>query len=116
MPKIKVKIYITTNKEETSYETTTILCDGILKYRETDDTLVIFDMEKRTLIRENKDLKMTYIFEKNKKTEGYIIVKEFNKKIYLFIETKQIKINEVNVFIEFEVEDNKFIYRIEEIK
>lgn len=116
MPKIKVKIYITTNGEKTSYEAPAILCDRVLKYREPDNTLVIFDMEKRILTRENKDLKMTYNFEENKETEGYIIVKEFNKKIYLSIETKQMKIDETNIFIEFEVEDNKFIYRIEEIK
>lgn len=116
MPKLKIKVHITTNEEKTSYETIAIYCDRKLKYREPNSTLVIFNMEENTLERENKDLKMIYNFDKNKETRGCIKIKELNKEINLSINTEELNINKINIFIDFKVEENHFIYRIEEIK
>ncbi len=116
MPKIDLSITIENQNNKNHLQTKAIIIEDEIIYKEKDDTLTHFNYEKNSLVRENKDLIMNYTFIENQKTEGTIKVKEFNKKIKVFIETKEIKKENHDIEIEFIVEDNHFIYRIEEIK
>ena len=115
MPKKDFSITIENDSNINHLNVKAIITENEIKYKESDDTITHFNYEKNILIRENKELKMTYRFSKNNKTEGTIEVKELQKEIKVLIDTKSIKRNNYNIEIVFEIEDNHFIYRIEEL-
>ena len=116
MPKINIKVSISDNTNNDSYEIKSIIQDEIIKYKEKDNTLVKYDLNKNILTRENDNLRMEYVFNKENETEGTIFIKELNNNIKILINTyKLIRINN-NIDIEYVIEDNIFNYRIEEIK
>ena len=116
MPKIKVLITIKNEEEDTSYEVNAILENHKLKYKEANNTLVLYDYEKNILIRENEELSMEYHFIDKEKTSGIVEVKELGKKIIIPLYTKELIKGHHNVEITFEIEEKEFLYRIEEIK
>ena len=64
--------------------------------------------------RENDQMKMIYNF--NSKEDSIILVKDYNRHINLIIETIKLKKNDNNLEIEFKIDNEKFTYRIEELK
>lgn len=112
MSKIKIKVQIKNSNTNNEYETDAILQDEIIKYKEEDNTKVVFNYKENKLTRENNELKMIYSFNDNK---GVITVKELEREIKVEIDTKKIERKDNNIKIIFEIED-EFIYRIEEIK
>ena len=116
MSKIKINITIKNPEANISKEVDAILQDEILKYKEEKDTSVKFSYKDNILVRENNDLRMDYSFLEGKTTKGTILVKELNKNINVDIKTKNIKINENDIEIIFDVEENEFIYKVEVIK
>ena len=80
MSKVNIRITIINAEENIQEEVQGILQDNTLKYKEYDGTTVIYDYLKKSLLRENDELKMTYYFEKNKKTTGTIFIKDIEKK------------------------------------
>lgn len=114
----KIRILVTVNNDEsnTTNEFDAIIQDQTLKYIENKETTVIFSYLKNILIRENNELRMEYSFNENKKTKGIILVKEYNQEINVEVDTKSIKKENNNIEIDFNVENNKFKYKVEVIK
>jgi len=115
MPKKDFSITIENHNQINHIDVKAILTEDEIKYRETDGTITHFNYQKRLLTRENEDLKMMYRFLEQRKTEGTIEIKEFNQEMKVTVTTEKIKENGKNVEITFQVEEDPFIYRIEEI-
>ncbi len=116
MPKINIKVSISDDTNNDSYEIKSIIQDEIIKYKEKDNTLVKYDLNKNILTRENDNLRMEYVFDKENETEGNIFIKELNNNIKILINTNKLNRINNNIDIEYKIEDNIFNYRIEEIK
>lgn len=116
MPKIKINVTIKNKEDNQKYDVTSIFQEDILKYKEKNSTKVIFDYKKNILVRENNELRMEYYFDSGKKTKGLIEIKELNKKIEVEIETKKIERKNNDIEILFRIENDDFLYKIEEIK
>mgnify|MGYP007069847129 CR=1 FL=1 len=116
MSKIKTKITIHNKEINSTFETTAIVTDNKIKYYENENTLVIFDYNKNHLVRKNNELEMEYLFDENQETLGKIKIIELEKKLEIIIKTNKIRRNSWNIRVEFQIENNPFIYEIEEIK
>ncbi|MBQ6135211.1 MAG: hypothetical protein IJI60_02725 [Bacilli bacterium] len=116
MPKIKIRVSIIQEEKETKEEVNAIYQDNIFKYQEDKKTKVILDLNQNILLRENKELKMKYIFQEKEETDGIIESKELGKKIMVKIKTKKIERKENDIKITFQVEDQSFLYHIEVLK
>jgi hypothetical protein len=116
MSKIKVKINITSSNDTNTYKTTAIIQDNIIKYLEDNKTTTTYDYNNQLLTRENKELKMRYTFNLKDKTQGSIFIKELNKELNVEIETKKIERKDNNIKIKFIIENDIFLYEIEELK
>lgn len=116
MPKLKIKVTVINEEGKSNYETTAILCDNILKYKENKETTVLYNYEKNSLLRENSELRMDYVFDLKRKTEGILQIKELDHTVRVPIHTKKIERNNINIEINFEIEKKDFLYCIEEIK
>ncbi len=116
MPKIKIIVTIKNEEEDTSYHVNAILQDNILKYQENNHTMVIYNYENNSLVRENKELRMDYLFDVKRKTEGTIQVKELGQSIKLKIKTNKLERKNNDIEVSFKIEDKEFLYKIEEIK
>ena len=116
MPKMKIKVSLLNEEKKKEYETMAILHENILKYKEKDDTLVLWDYEENKLIRENTVFRMEYVFDKTKSTTGILEIKELNQKIILSIQTNQLERKKNDITITYKVEENVFIYHLEEVK
>lgn len=112
MPKIKINVKLCNKEEKREWNVVGIIQEKKLKYKE-DDTIVTLDYEKHILKRDNKELKMVYNF---KKKQGTITIKENNQIIEIPIETKNIKRKGNDIRIEYQIEDEVFIYQVKEEK
>lgn len=115
MPKIKIKTQINSNEEHQSYETNAILDGNTIKYKEKDNTTVLYNYKENHLRRENDKLRLSFLFINNKQTKGTIFIKDLNKELIILIDTKKIIKENNNIEIEYIVENNHYLYRIEEI-
>ena len=120
MPKINIKVSISDNTNNDSYEIKSIIQDEIIKYKEKDNTLVKYDLNKNILTRENDNLRMEYVFNKENETEGTIFIKELNNNIKILINTNKLnRINNNTYEIElngtFEECDEKFNIKYKDI-
>ena len=116
MPKMKILVTIVNEEENISYETTSILQDNVLKYKENNNTMVFYDYEKNSLVRENAELRMDYSFDVSRKTEGSIEIKELGRKMSIPIETKKLERKNNDIEIKYQVEGMEFLYKIEVIE
>ena len=116
MPKTKIKVTIHNEEENSDFETNAILHENMLKYKENQETTVLWNYDKNSLVRENDELRMNYVFDKNRKTEGIIHIKELEKEIRVPIITKKIERKNNDIEIEFEIDKKDFLYKVEEIK
>lgn len=116
MPKININVSISNNEIEDSYKLVSIISNNIIKYKEKDNTKVLYNLDNNTLIRENDTLRMEYLFDNLKKTVGTIYLKDLKRTINIDIETKKIEKINNNINIEYKIDNDIFKYRIEEIK
>ena len=116
MPKRVIQATIENEEEKVITKTTAIYQDNIIKYKEKDNTMVIYNYNKKKLIRENKELKIEYIFSEKNNTEGKLFIKDINQSMAILIKTKKIMQDELNIYIEFNIDKKVFKYRIEAIK
>ncbi len=108
----KLKVTIQNSEEMITNEVEAVSKDSTLTYQE-EDRKVTWDAEKNILRRENEEYEMTFFFE-----EGNIhtVYKEYEVEVDIPIKvTKNIQ-KEDSFEIEYEIENEKFTYRIEEIK
>lgn len=113
MSKIRIRVFIQTDDKEDTYETMALFQDNILKYKEKEETTVIFNLEKQELLRENKKLKMIYPLQEKEITEGTIEVKELQKGIKVKIRTKCFERKQGTIKTVFQVEETMIAYRVE---
>ncbi|MBQ3307774.1 MAG: hypothetical protein IJG68_06270 [Bacilli bacterium] len=112
MPKIKIKIVIQNSNETIENTTMGIYSQGVLKYLEEEKTKVTYHYKNHQLLRENDEYKMTFDFEKgNLKTK----LKEYQTELNIEIKNIIIKEDNKNIIIEYEIDKERFIYRIEEV-
>ena len=112
MPKIKIKIVIQNSNETIENTTMGIYSQGVLKYLEEDNTKVTYHYKNHQLLRKNDEYKMTFDFEKgNLKTK----LKEYQTELNIEIKNIIIKEDNKNIIIEYEIDKERFIYRIEEV-
>ena len=116
MPKFSINVTIKNEEEDNTISTKAILQDSLLKYKENQETVVIYNYDKNSLVRENNDLRMDYLFDVDRNTEGCIFIKEIGQKIKVKIKTKKLVRKNNNIEIHFVVEGKDFLYKIEEIK
>lgn len=106
MPKIKVRIDNTENIVDYTIDS------EVINYKELDNTSVYYDLKNNILIRDNDDLHMIYDFN-NKK--GTILIKEMDRELELSIENIDIERNKNNVRVSYTIENNDFLYELEEL-
>lgn len=81
-----------------------------LNYLEQDTTNVFFDQEKKLLIRENKEIYMELSFQEEK---GILYQKELGKTLNLKLKTIKIIILNNKIEIQYEIENERYFYKIE---
>ena len=116
MPKIKAIIRVENANKIEEFKTNVIIQDNFLKYKEKDNTTMIIDTKNNILVRENNNIKIEIPFSKNNKTIGRINLKEMNKVLNVEVKTNKIEKENNNIEINYEIEKQKFIYNMEEIK
>ena len=116
MPKRKIKATIENSDNEVITTTTAIYQDKIIKYKEDDNSTVVYNYKKHKLTRENTEIKIEYIFSEGNETTGLLFIKDLNKTININIKTKKIEEDKINSLIEFEIDKEKFKYKIEAVK
>ena len=110
MPKRKIKATIENSDNEVITTTTAIYQDKIIKYKEDDNSTVVYNYKKHKLTRENTEIKSNSI------RYLQLFIKDLNKTININIKTKKIEEDKINSLIEFEIDKEKFKYKIEAIK
>lgn len=118
MPKINVKVTVTTPEEriENKYKAIFYPESREIIYQEEDGTKTKVNLVKAKLRRDNSKLEMEYFFDLKKKTEGTIYVKELQKKLMVKISTKKLKITNDSMEIQYKVEKEDYKYNLEVIK
>ena len=120
MPKVNAKITLHNAEDNFEYVVPAIYHEDekVIIYNEHDDqkTLVKFNYITKELIRENDSLLMHYTFNKEKNSEGTIYVKGMEKNLNVTIKTtKLVRWEDNNIEIEYQIENDKFNYKIEVI-
>ena len=110
MSKINIKVSI--NDVENIVKG--IIQDDILKYT-IKPYKTKFNYKTNTIINETEETRLEIAFNE-KETIGKLLYKPTNTKMNLDIKTKRIIKNNYNIEIEYEIEEQKYVYRIEEIK
>ena len=106
MPKIKVRIDNTENIVDYTIDS------EVINYKELDNTSVYYDLKNNILIRDNDELHMIYDFN-NKK--GTILIKEMDRELELSIENIDVERNKNNIRVSYTIENNDFLYELEEL-
>ncbi len=116
MSKIKIRVFVENLAEKRRWETIAILQDEMLKYQEEDQTKVILNLKNYSLKRENDKINMYYLFQKGKETKGIIKIKEYEKNLDIKIKTTKLERKNKNIEIKYIIENEEFLYKIEEMK
>ena len=106
MPKTKLKVRI----DNTEYIVNYSIDKEIISYKELDNTLVNYDLDKNILIRDNDEIHMIYDF--NNKT-GSILIKEMDRELEILIENIDIERDKNNIKVNYSIENNDFMYELE---
>ena len=108
----KFKVIITTEEETIQKEAIGSFLNGVISYQENNNTYVYLDINKDELIRENDQILMKYAFKENRRSKGLITIKEMNKELDIDIETTSLIKKDNYYYIEYKIEENKFIYEL----
>ena len=68
------------------------------------------------IIRDNNKIRMKLKFDTTKEITGTIKIKETNQEVLIPIKTTKIQKNQHSLKIEYQIEEQKFLYQVEEIK
>lgn len=116
MPKVKIRVTITSSEVTTSSELNALKTENTISYIDNEKTMTSYNFLKNTFTRENAELKMQYHFLENKITTGKIILKELKKNIEIPLQTISIIKNANFYQITYIIDHEEFIYKIEVIK
>lgn len=114
MEKKKYRIILKSNEENYDFIVIGTKENNIITYSEKFNivTNVEFNITNLILNRDNKDLIMNFDFY-NKK--GTIYIKELSKELNVIIEIKNIEKSNNKILIEYKIDNDNFIYSIEEV-
>ena len=105
----KAKISLKTKEETINYSTEIDIKNNKINYME-DETNVLFDMNNKLLVRDNKDIYMEYDFS-NKK--GFFYIKELRCEASVIIDIEKIVIEDNLIEIIYNIDNNNYFYKIE---
>ena len=94
----KYKVSVDNNLEE-----------KILKYTEKDGTITSFDYEKNILRRDNDEMIIEFVFDKEKVTKGKMSVRDLEIDVF----TKELKVTEDKIKVIYVVNGLTFEYTLE---
>ena len=98
----KYKVSVLNNLEE-----------KILKYTEKDGTVTSFNYEKNILRRDNDEMIIEFVFDKDKVTKGKMSIKELKGDLEMDILTKELDVNEDKIKVIYVVNGLTFEYTLE---
>lgn len=106
MAKKEIEIILKTPDDLIKTNTTAIVGEDAIKYREKD-ILVVLKQDSNTLFltRENNEYQLNLEFQENKKTLGSYLLKDNNIMLELEILTKDLKIDKNTIYIMYELHD-----------
>ena len=113
MPKINIKVSHHNSELDTTNELIGIYQDDILKYMDEKGSKIRFDYKNNKLKKEEELYRLNLDFNKGTIKVYY---KELDFNFKEKIKVNKINRNGINIEIEYELEDEKIIYRIEELK
>lgn len=103
-------ITLTTKEEQLKEKQLVKIKNNKINYLEQNKTTVLFEQEKKVLIRENEEIYMELFFQEEK---GNIYIKSLRNNIELAIKTKKIDITKNKIVIQYEMDKNDYLYEIE---
>lgn len=106
----QARISLKTNDDNIEYNKAIEFKNNKINYLEDDNTNVLFDIDKKLLIRDTKDIYLEYDFL-NKK--GLIYIKELKSESSVDIEVEKIIIEGSLIEIIYNVDNNNYHYMIE---
>lgn len=119
MENFNAKITIKNNEEITYYEVNASYDKekNYIYYVEKDalKTVAIFNYKENILKRDNEKMYLELNFVNNKKTTNTMLLKELNQTSYIELFTNKIIKNKENIEIEYNLFDEKYLYKIEKI-
>lgn len=117
--KKNIKVTVINDCEKIEFITSAIYTNDYseIKYIDNDEmnTIVKYNFASNKFTRTNNNLKLEYEFSENNKTTGIIDVKDISKFIEVEIKTNKLIQEKGNLDIEYLVENQKIIYKIEVI-
>ena len=108
----KVKAIIQTNETKIQENSLGSFVNGIISYQENDNTYAYLDINNNQLIRENEQMLMKYTFNENRRSKGIVTIKDLNKELELDIETINLNKKDNYYYVEYKIEEDKFIYEL----
>lgn len=106
----KAKISLKTKEDNIKYDKIIEFKNNKINYLEDDNTNVLFDIDKKLLIRDNETIYMEYDFL-NKK--GFFHIKEVMLETEVNIEIEKLIIEDNLIEIIYNIDDNNYRYMIE---
>lgn len=106
----QARISLKTNDDNIEYNKAIEFKNNKINYLEDATTNVLFDIDKKLLIRDTKDIYLEYDFL-NKK--GLIYIKELKSESSVDIEVEKIIIEDSLIEIIYNVDNNNYHYMIE---
>ena len=106
------KVSLKTNEEVIEYNISISLKNNKINYTENDlnNTNVLLDIDKKLLIRDNKELYLEYDFLNNK---GLVYLKELCSSISLNLITINFLVENKKIDIKYKIDENNYQYFIE---
>lgn len=114
MPKANITVSIKNSTEESLEKVTAIIQNDILLYKTKDNTITKYNYKENTLIRENDEMQMKYIFDLKEETLGRIFIKDLNNYMNVKIKTEALKVNNHDIEIKFRIEEELFFFNVKE--
>ena len=118
MGKIKIKVTLKSNNEESINEYIAIKDKNKLIYHDNEYKVIISNLNSLKLKRENLDSLFEMEFIQNKKTKGICLLKKQNYQIELDILTDYVIIKDDNLVIKYKVltTNQEVLYKLEVLK
>ena len=89
------------------------LDENLLKYTEKDGTITSFDYKNNILRRDNNEMIIEFVFDKDKVTKGKMSVKELKGDLEIDILTKELEVTDNKIKVVYVVNDLTFEYTLE---
>ena len=117
MAKINIKVTLISEDDikEENYHAIFQKEEDVITYQEQDQTITKINKKGSKLRRENKELIMEFSFDEGKETLGKLHIKNLNKNLNLKVKTNKILKEENKLEIEYELENQKYTYKLEVI-